>query len=160
MPRTSVIDRALHTSGKGPLIATIVIGVVGLLLLLWFVSPTERKRRAVMGELEIGADSSRVVRLLGAPVRCSSATVARMRAGFPTDWPAPAVESVSGRLAQATAQRWVYAINRRKRLGCGAAEGHTEVGVGKDGRVLWFIPVTGRTPIKMPDDYMPSADAS
>jgi hypothetical protein len=160
MPRTHVLDRALQTSGKGPLMATVVIAAIGLLLLIWFVSPTERKRRSAMGELEIGADSARVHRLLGAPVRCSAAQVARMRAGFPTDWPAPAVESVSARLAGATAQRWVYPINLRKRIGCGAADGHTEVGIGKNGRVLWFIPVTGRTPIQMPDEYMPSADAS
>jgi hypothetical protein len=60
----------------------------------------------------------------------------------------------------ATRERWVYPVNPRERIGCNAAAGHTEIGVDAQGRVLWSVDVTGRTPIRLPDDYTPSGAGS
>ncbi len=50
-----------------------------------------------------------------------------------------------GRLSlnQATTQRWVYPNNHPKRQPCNTRQGLSEIGVGADGRVLWYITVTG-----------------
>jgi hypothetical protein len=66
----SRVDRVLHTHGRGPWIASGIIAALGLVLLVWLISPTERKRRSVMADVAIGSDTAGVVRLLGPPVRC------------------------------------------------------------------------------------------
>jgi hypothetical protein len=160
MARTRAIDRVLHSHGRGPWIASGVIAALGLVLLVWFISPTERKRRATMSDVAIGADTTVVVRLLGPPVRCPPKATEEVRAAFPTDWPPRLVETALSRMDYATRQRWVYAVNLRERPGCNDRERHTEIGVGADGRVLWAVDVTGRTPIRLPDDYTPSGAGS
>lgn len=159
MPRNR-IDKALNTSGRGPWIATGVVFLLGVLVLAWVISPTERKRRAIVEDLELGDDSLQVLTALGTPVRCPPRSADVIRGGFPGDWPAPAIESALERMQEETAQRWIYAINPRKRLPCSTEKAHTEIGIGKDGRVLWYIPVTGRTSIELPEDYTPSSAAS
>jgi len=156
----SRVDRVLHTHGRGPWIASAVVAALGVIVLVWFFSPTERRRRTAMLDVAIGADTAEVVRLLGQPVRCPPKATEQIRAAFPTDWPPRLVETALSRIDYATRQRWVYAINSRKRLGCGAREAHTEIGIGADGRVLWSVDVTGRTAIRLPEEYTPAGAGS
>ena len=160
MPRTGVVDRVLHTHERGPWIATAVILIVGAVIFLWVVSPTEWKRRTMMRRLAIGDDSTAVVRVLGPPVRCAPATIERVREGIPVDWPPPVAESAIAWVGEATRERWIYAIDLRERPPCDEEDGHTEIGIGADGRVLWYIAVTGKTPIRLPDEYTPSGSDS
>jgi hypothetical protein len=160
MARTRAVDRVLHKQGRGPWFATGAIAVLGVVLLLWFVSPTERKRRSTMSRVPIGADTAEVLRLLGQPVRCPPKSTEQVRAAFPTDWPPRQVETAVSRMDFATRQRWVYPINLRGRVECDASERHTEIGIDESGRVLWSVPITGRTPIRLPDDYTPSGAGS
>ena len=159
MARSRTVDRALDTHGRGTWVATGVIVVLGLALVAWLVSPTERKRRSVVDGLEIGSDSSEVLRALGAPVRCGPAPLERFREGFPSDWPRPVTELAAADLSARTAQRWIYAVNPRDRIACDSRDAHTEVGIGADGRVLWHIAITGRTPIETPAAYTPSGES-
>ena len=157
MSRNRAVERALQNN-RGPLIATVVIVALGLIVLAWVVSPTERKRRSLMGRVEVGDDTAQVVQLLGDPVRCGAPSAELVRGGLPRDWPPPAVGSTIDRLEQETTQRWVYPINPRRRIPCETDEEHTEVGIDRDGRVLWFIAVTGRTGIALPESYSPSGE--
>lgn len=158
--RAVAVDRALDTHGRGPLIATGVIVALGLLVLVWLVSPTERKRRALVDGLAIGTDSTVVLRELGQPVRCEPGDMENFRAGFPADWPRPVTELAMADIGAKTAERWVYAINLRDRLPCDSDEEHTEIGIGADGRVLWHIAVTGKTVVELPEAYTPSGGQS
>ena len=160
MPRKRAVDRVLQTHGRGPWIASGVIALLGAVLLVWFLSPTERRRRSVMEDVAIGADTAEVVRLLGAPMRCPPEAPEQVRTSFPEDWPPRAVETALSRMDFGTRQRWVYGVNLRRRLGCDTTEPHTEIGVGVDGRVLWTVDLTGRTPIRLPEDYTPSGAGS
>ena len=160
MARTRVVDRVLHTHGRGPWIASGVMVALGVILLIWLLSPSERKRRSVMESVAIGADTAEVLRVLGAPVRCPPKATEVVRMSFPEDWPPRLVETALSRMDFGTRERWVYAINLRKRLGCNAEEPHTEIGVGVDGAVLWTVDITGRTPIRLPEDYMPGGAGS
>jgi hypothetical protein len=152
-------ERAIQTPGRGPLIATAVVLVLGALVLVWAISPTERGRRAAMERIAMGADSAQVRELLGEPVRCLAETE-RIRGFLPVDWPPRAADGVAERLGHDTAQRWVYAINPRSRIPCASNERRSEVGIDSHGRVLWYVAVTGRTTIRVPDEYTPSGDAS
>lgn len=155
MPRIYAIDRALDRTGRGPRVAAGIILLLGLIVVAWSFSSTQWKRRVIMRRLDFGDDTTRVVGLLGPPVRCPRATEA-IRDGVPKDWPPPVVESTTQSLSEATAQRWIYAINLKTRPPCGTRRGHTEIGVDSAGRMLWYISVTGRTPIRVPDEYTPS----
>ena len=160
MARTRAVDRVLHSQGRGPWIASGVMVELGDLLLAWFLSPSERKRRSVMEDVAIGADTAQVLRLLGAPVRCPPRATEQIRTSFPEDWPPRLVETALSRMDFGTRERWVYPINPRKSIGCDSTDAHTEIGVGVDGRVLWTVDITGRTPIRLPEDYTPSGAGS
>lgn len=139
---------------------TAAILLLGLVALVWMLSPTERERRSVVRELEIGDDTARVVAALGPPIRCRTLGSETLREHFPEDWSPAAAEAAMGRLQQETAHRWVYPINLRKRIPCESQEAHTEVGVDRQGRVLWLVPLTGKTPLRLPDEYTPSGAGS
>lgn len=158
--RAVSVDRALDTHGRGPLIATGVVVALGLIMLVWLVSPTERNRRTVVQELAIGTDSTVVLRELGEPVRCPAGDMRSFSEAFPADWPRPVTELAVADLGARTAQRWVYAINLRKRLPCDSTEEHTEIGIDADGRVLWHIAVTGKTAVELPEAYTPTGEQS
>ena len=158
--RAVAVDRALDTHGRGPWIATGVIVALGVVLLAWLISPTERRRRSQLDELAIGTDTAVVVQQLGEPVRCAPGSLERFREGFPTDWPRPITELAIADISARTRQRWVYALSLRTRLPCDSDEEHTEIGIDGEGRVLWHIAVTGKTPIELPQAYTPSGGDS
>lgn len=156
--RAVAVDRALDTHGRGPWIATGVIIALGLLLLVWLISPTERKRRSVVEDLAIGTDSAVVLRELGEPVRCAAGDMRHFRSAFPADWPRPVTELAAADLGARTAERWVYAINPRTRIPCDSDEEHTEIGIDSEGRVLWHVALTGKTAVVLPEAYTPSGE--
>ena len=136
-----------------------VIVLLGLVVLVWVFSPTERQRRAEMDDLAVGADSTEVLRLLGAaPTRCAPTLPPTLRSGLPEDLPPATVENVLGRMQEETRERWLYPISFRRSLACGAREAHTELGIGDDGRVLWYVAITGKTPLELPEHYIPVGD--
>ena len=129
--------------------------LVGLLVVIWAASPGERRRRGVMEDVVPGDTAAVVVGLLGEPAaRCSG--VAHLRDAFPPGWPTAAVQTALQRLEAETAERWVYPVGRGT-PDCAPADGRTEVGIDGRGRVLWTIPVTGRTPVRLPADMTPAA---
>lgn len=154
------MDRALQTRRRGIWAVTIAILVVGLIVLVWSFSPTERHRRDVMGRLEIGDDSARVAQLVGSPLRCPGSAMDALRRSLPTDWPPAAAEQALRRLEADTGERWLYPIHLRQRIGCTSQSPHTEVGIDRRGRVLWYVPVTGKSTIVLPDQYSPSGEDS
>src|SRR5688572_4521499 len=115
MARTHAIDRVLNTHGRGPWIASGVMVALGVIVVVWLLSPSERKRREVMEGVAIGADTAEVLRVLGAPVRCPPKATEQIRTSFPEDWPPRLVETALSRMDFGTRERWVYAISLRKR---------------------------------------------
>ena len=155
--RTRRIDNALQTQKRAMWTATALVLLVGVLVLVWVVSPAERRRRGAMDGLDVGDPASRLVQLLGEPAaRCPAGDLAQLRGAFPPGWPGASVESALGTLAAATAERWVYPIGRGS-SDCAPLDGRTEVGVDAERRVLWYVTVTGKTPVQLPPEVSPAS---
>ena len=136
-----------------------VIVLLGLVALVWVVSPTERRRRGLVENLEVGDSSTQVVQTLGSPsARCPGQELSHLQETFPPGWPAAAVQTTLQELGEQTRERWVYPMNPRRAAGCTPSDGQTEIGVDAEGRVLWIVGVVGKTPLQLPEDYAP-ADA-
>lgn len=152
-PRNRHVDHALRVTPKGARRASAAILGLGLLV-LWVVLFTgDRGRERNAGKIAVGADSARVAAALGPPGRaCATGALENLRDHFPPDLPRATVESTLDRLRRETARRWVYP-RRGEEPGCAARPGTTEVGIGRDGRVLWYVPVTGRTPLVLPEAW-------
>jgi hypothetical protein len=128
---------------------------VGLgLLVIWMVLFTgDRGRERAVGRIAIGADSAAVASALGPPPgSCGRGSLEHLRDHFPTDLPGATVESTMDRLNRETARRWVYP-RRGRDGGCGAGRGATEIGLDREGRVLWYVPLTGTSPLVLPDTW-------
>lgn len=131
--------------------------LVGLLVLIWVVSPSERKRREVVSRLEIGDSISRVEELLGPEVtHCPVGSLQHLQSSFPTGWPGASIQAALPALAKRTRERWVYSLGKDQRADCAAVDGVTEIGVGSDGRLVWYIAVTGKTTLILPEDLSPA----
>jgi hypothetical protein len=131
--------------------------LVGALALIWVVSPTERKRRDLVERLEPGDSTPRVEELLGsAGTQCPVGTLAHLEKSFPTGWPGASTQTAIQALARRTAQRWVYPLSSRHHAGCTPADGVTELGVGSDGRIVWYVAITGKTSVTLPNDLTPA----
>lgn len=129
---------------------------MGLLVLFWVVSPTERKRREVVERLEVGDSVSRVEHLLGhGAARCPVGSLQHLEQSFPAGWPGASVQTALHAMAARTKERWVYSLSARHHPSCTPADGVTEIGVGADGRLVWYVPVTGKTTLTLPDDLTP-----
>jgi hypothetical protein len=147
----------LQESKRGVWRATAAIIVVGLLALVWAVSPTERKRREVVERLEVGDSVARVEELLGrGAVHCPVGSLQHLEKSFPAGWPASSIQSALQAISRRTRERWVYPLSSRHRPSCTPADGVTEIGVGADGRLVWYVAVTGKTTLTLPDDLSPA----
>lgn len=132
--------------------------LVGLVLLVWALASPERRRARLAHRLHVGDDTAQAVRLFGEPgARCATGSLEHLRDRFPIGTPRPAVEQSLTRMQAETVQRWVFPLKKGSRAGCVPARGGTEVGVDRSGRVRWFVPVTGRIPLVLPDDYQPAS---
>jgi hypothetical protein len=131
--------------------------LVGALVLIWVVSPTERKRRDLVERLEPGDSTSRVEELLGsAGTRCPVGSLAHLERSFPPGWPGASTQTAIQALARRTTERWVYPLSSRHRSECSPVDGVTELGVGGDGRIVWYVAITGKTTLILPDDLTPA----
>lgn len=137
------IDQALKSHKRMSRIVSAVIVVLGLGILAVVLLTGDRQReRAAVGILP-GDDSTAVKRLMGDPPhRCEPSSLAHLADRFP-DMPRPTVEQEIARLRAGTAARWLYPEG----AGCVPARGDTEIGLDRDGHVLWIVPLTGRRPI-------------
>lgn len=132
--------------------------LVGLVLLVWAFASPERRRARLAHRLHVGDDTARVVQLFGRPgKRCPTGSMDHLRDRFPIGTPAPAVEQTLARMQSETTQRWVFPLRAGRQAGCVPKRGATEVGVDRRGRVRWLVPVTGRIPLVLPDDYQPAS---
>ncbi len=129
-------------------------------MVLWSASPTERRRRGLVERLEVGDSASRVAATLGeAPARCAGRELSHLRESFPPGWPSSSVEEALQTLAARTGERWVYPLSLRRPAGCEPRAGQTEIGVSPEGNVLWYVAVTGKTPLRLPEDISPARPA-
>jgi hypothetical protein len=133
----------------------VVVVLLGAVVLLWSISPGERRREQVMERIRVGDEVARVEELLGPAQRCPVNGLAHLRTRFADEWPVAAVDVALQRLSRETAERWVYPVDARRPADCAGGEGNTEIGIGRDGRVLWYVTITGKTGLRLPDDYTP-----
>lgn len=152
------MDQALRTRQKGIRRVTAAILLAGLAVVAFVLLSPERRRERRVAQLRITADSASVRALLGAPgASCPRGALEHLGRRFPTGTPPATADEVVARLERETAARWVYPLDEGKRVGCVPPNGATEVGLDQRGRVLWYVPVTGRAAIVVPEGYFPSA---
>jgi hypothetical protein len=138
--------------------ATVAILLVGLIVLVWVLSPSERHRRRVAGRLEVGDSVSRVTELLGEPAaRCPGSSIHHLAESFPTGWTTAATETAVQALAQQTRERLVYPLSRRRVADCRPHDDQTEVGVDARGHVRWILPIAGKSVVRLPADFAPAS---
>ena len=145
------IDRALRTHLSRSRLVSAGILLLGLLAVAAILLSADRRRERAASRLAVGDDSTAVARTMGgSPVRCPTGTLAHLYESFPGGTPRPTREAALERLRLGTAARWIYPDDGEG-AGCTARSGDTEVGLGRDGRVLWVVPVTGREFVEAPD---------
>lgn len=158
MARNHRIDRALRVRQRGVWIATAAIALVGVVVVALAFGNAERRRERAVSSLSLGDEARRVEALLGGGgIRCPAASIGHLRGSLPEEWGAAAAETALGRMARETAERRVYPLDHRGQAGCSVASGATEVGLGADGRVLWYVAVTGRTRMTLPAAFAEEA---
>lgn len=127
-------------------------------MLLWFVSPGERKRRGLVDRLELGDPAERVMQIMGRPgARCPGRDLDHLSGSFPPGWPAAALETALQTLGEKTHDRWVYPLSSRRSAGCAPADNQTELGFDAEGRLLWYITIVGESPLRLPEQFTPAA---
>ncbi len=152
------MDQALRTRHRGVRRVTALILLAGIAVVAFILLSPGRRRERLVGDLRLMADSASVRALLGTPgATCTTGGLEHLGRRFPTGTPPAAVGEVTDRLQRETAQRWVYPLDEDGRAGCVPPDGATEVGLDRQGRVLWYVPVTGRVAIVVPEGYLPSA---
>jgi hypothetical protein len=153
MPRNRVLDRALGPRTRTSTLSTLAVLVIGAVLVVWVFSPGERERREVVSRIEIGDDAERVESLLGPAASCPTDSLEHLKGAFPNDQPPASVEAAVAGLSARTASRWVYPLDRDDEVDCAGAPDQTEIGFDAERRVLWYVPVTGRTTLVMPGGF-------
>ena len=128
-----------------------VILLLGLAIVAAVLLSGDRRRERAASSVAVGDDSAAVIQRLGAqPIRCPTGNMLHVESRFPGGTPRTTREAVQERLRLHTAQRWIYPGEARG-SGCTPLGGDTEIGFGRDGRVLWLVPVSGRDMIVLPD---------
>jgi hypothetical protein len=145
------IDRALKTHKPRSRVVSAVILGVGLLVVAAVLLSGGRRRERAAHKVMVGDDSASVAQLLGEPRQvCPTGNLLHLAARFPGGTPRVTRDAVQERLRLETARRWVYS-SKTGRTGCTARTGDIEIGFGRDGRVLWLVPVTDRETVVIPD---------
>jgi hypothetical protein len=138
---------------------TALILLAGLGILVWGLSTPERRRARTMGKVQLGQEAEQVIRHLGKPgAVCPVGSLAHLQERFPTGTPPATAEQALARMQQETAERWIYPLKTKTgaKVGCTPRRGDTEIGLGRNRRVLWYVPVTGRRPVVAPDRILPA----
>lgn len=155
-------NRALRPKQKGVWIATIAIVIAGVVAIALLFGTGERQRVRAAGDVAIGASGNSVKGLLGEPVMTcpAGASLDHLRPSFPKGWAPAATEAALQRMEAETAQRLVYPVNEGDAGGCSMASGATEIGLGRDGSVLWYVANSGATRLEIAPRFAPApADA-
>ena len=135
-----------------------MILALGAILLLWLASPSERGRRSDMDDLAFGDPTERVASVLGPPAaRCAGDDLAHLSGSFPPGWPTPSVETTLQALGEETGERWIYPLDDDDPAGCAPVDGQTELGLDAEGRLLWYVTITGESPLELPARFAPAA---
>lgn len=157
MPRRHNLERALGTSRRSIWIATGLILLIGVALLLWLFSPAEQSRREQVERLQVGDHMGRVAGVLGPPgARCPVGDMTRYADSFPPGWTAAAIETTLQALEEETDERWVYGLGEDEPVTCDPAPGRTEIGLDRGGRVLWYVSISGESPIEVGPRFTPA----
>ena len=151
-------NRAFRTKERGVWIATIAIVVIGLGAVAYLLGSAERRQVRAAGDVVIGGSLNSVTILLGEPAATcpAGASLDHLRPSFPMGWAPAATEEALRRMEAETAQRLVYSVGQDDEAGCAMPGGATEIGVGRDGRVLWYVANTGATRIELAPRYAPA----
>lgn len=153
--RSQRIDRALPIKSRGIWILTGAI-LVGGLILLFFIGGDERRRDDALSRVEIGHRAEDVSATLGMdPTVCDVGTLAHLRESFPEGWPTASVDVALEALAAQTVERWVYPVSGGA-TDCGGGAAQTELGVGQDGAIIWWVSIVGRSTIELPPSVTPA----
>ena len=103
-----------------------------------------RRREGRAASLVVGDDCTGVVRALGQPPhRCEASNLAHLADQFAPGTPRPTIDEELARLRRGTAARWVYPRGQ----GCVPDDGATEIGLDRQGRVLWVVPTRDKRPL-------------
>jgi hypothetical protein len=117
---------------------------IGLLVVAGVLLFGGSRREGRAADLAVGDDSASVVRLMGAPPhRCEASNLAHLADQFAPGTPRPTIDEELTRLRRGTAARWVYPRGQ----GCVPDDGATEIGLDRQGRVLWVVPTRDKRPL-------------
>lgn len=111
-----------------------------------------------MERLNPGDPLERVTELLGEPgARCSAGDLSHLAESFPPGWPAASVETTLQTLGTETRERWIYPLDPDDEAPCAPTNEQTELGIAADGRLLWYVAITGESPLRLPGRFTPAA---
>lgn len=156
MKRDDRLERAIGGRRRGVWRATAAIVAVGLFALLWGLRSPERRRERVADRVKIGDDTVQVRRTIDVVgARCPARELEHLRGSFASGLPPSALEYGMGRLHAETAERLVLPLEGEPAR-CRPRAGSTEIGLDRSGRILWIVPVTGHTPLRLPEGFIPA----
>lgn len=139
----------------GVWIATATILVVGILLLL-SMNRADRGRLDAMGDVEVGQPAAGLDALLGiAHTACPVGELGHLRESFPQGWSPAAIDVALEQLHSQTLERWVYPVGDAQ-PSCDGRSEQTEVGVGRDGSIVWSLPILGNSVLELPPTVTPA----
>lgn len=117
---------------------------IGLLIVAGALLFGGSRREGKAAQLAVGDDSASVKQLLGAPPhRCEASNLAHLTDQFAPGTPRPTIDEELNQLRRGTVARWVYPRGQ----GCVPDDGATEVGLDRQGRVLWVVPTYDKRPL-------------
>lgn len=138
------VDQALRTHKRQSRMVSAAIILVGLLIVAASLLLGGRRREGRAAKLVVGDDTTAVVGLLGQPPhRCPPSNLAHLETQFPAGTPRPTIDEELNRLRRGTAARWVYPRGQ----GCVPDDGAIEIGLDRQGRVLWVVPTRDKRPL-------------
>lgn len=138
------IDQALRTHKRKSRMVSLAIIGIGLLVVLGALLFGGSRREGRATQVAVGDDSASVAKLLGAPPhRCPASSLAHLETQFESGTPRPTMDEELNRLRRATVSRWVYPRGQ----GCVPDDGATEIGLDRQGHVLWVVPTHDKRPL-------------
>jgi hypothetical protein len=117
---------------------------IGLLIVAGALLFGGSRREGRATQLAVGDDSASVIQLMGAPPhRCEASSLAHLADQFAAGTPRPTIDDEIAELRRGTVARWVYPRGQ----GCVPDDGATEIGLDRQGRVLWVVPTRNKRPL-------------
>ena len=117
---------------------------IGLLVVAGALLFGGSRREGKAAQLAVGDDSASVKQLMGPPPhRCEASSLAHLADQFAPGTPRPTIDEELNQLRRGTVSRWVYPRGQ----GCVPDDGATEIGLDRQGRVLWVVPTYDKRPL-------------